>query len=472
MPERTLFDKVWDAHVIADLGNGNALLHVDRLLVHDLGGPAAFDGLAERGLRSRNPELIFAVPDHSISSAPQRNEHSFGRSGKLIPILRKGAKEFGVNLFDLDSAEQGIVHVVGPEQGITLPGLFVCCCDSHTSTHGALGAMAFGIGFSELVHVMGNQALIQKRPPAMRVNFIGDLPAGVTSKDMVLHMIGKLGAAGGDGYAVEYAGTAIRALSIESRLTICNMSIEFGAKVGMIAPDEKTLAYIKGRPFAPKGQAWEDAVTYWLGLASDDNAVYEREVDIDVSGIEPQITWGTSPEHAITIGSRVPDPRDAPDPASRESWQKALAYMGLVPGQRLEGTKIDRVFIGSCTNSRLSDLRLAAEIVKGKRVAEGVTAWVVPGSMPVKKAAEAEGLDQVFLRAGLEWRMPGCSMCVAANDEKVEPGHRCVSTSNRNFAGRQGPESRTHLVSPAMAAAAALTGVITDVRKLQESMSR
>jgi len=466
MSDRTMFEKIWDAHIIADLGNDNALLHVDRLLLHDLGGPAAFDGLAERGMRSRNPELIFAVPDHSISSAPDRSEDTFERSGKLIPVLRDGAAEYGLHHFDLDSKEQGIVHIVGPEQGITLPGLFVCCCDSHTSTHGALGAMAFGIGFSELVHVMGTQALIQKRPPTMRVNFIGQLPVGITSKDMALHMISTLGAAGGDGYAVEYAGNAVEALSIEARLTICNMSIEFGAKVGMIAADEKTLSYLKGRPYAPQGEAWDNAASYWLSLVSDSNAEFDHEVDIDVTKIEPQVTWGTSPEHAITIGSSVPDPCDAPDAASRVSWQKALSYMGLTAGQKLEGTKIDRVFIGSCTNSRLSDLREAADIIRGRQVADGVTAWVVPGSMPVKRAAEAEGIDQAFTEAGFEWRMPGCSMCVAANDEIVAPGQRCVSTSNRNFAGRQGPKSRTHLVSPAMAAAAALKGMITDVRKL------
>lgn len=466
MAGRTMFDKIWDAHVVADLGDGNVLLHVDRLLLHDLAGPAASEGLAARGLSCPNPELIFAMPDHAFSTEPERDEHTNERSSMLMPILRKVVKEQGLNLFDIDSAEQGIVHVVGPEQGITLPGLFVACCDSHTSTHGALGALAFGIGFSELLHVMGTQALIQKRPPTMRVNFSGQLPAGVTSKDMVLHMISKLGAAGGDGYAVEYAGDAIRALSVEARLTICNMSIEFGAKVGMVAADAKTLEYIKGRPYAPTGEVWQEATAHWLSLASDDDATFNREVDIDVSEIEPQITWGTSPEHTIKIGSTVPDPVDAPDATSRDGWQKALAYMGLNPGQKLEGTKVDRVFIGSCTNSRLSDLRAAAEVVRGKQVADGVIAWVVPGSAPVKKAAEAEGIDEVFMNAGFEWRMPGCSMCVAVNDETVAPQQRCVSTSNRNFVGRQGPRARTHLASPAMAAAAAVTGIITDVRKL------
>jgi len=461
-----MFDKIWDAHVVADLGDGNVLLHVDRLLLHDLAGPAASEGLAARGLSCPNPELIFAMPDHAFSTEPERDEHTNERSSMLMPILRKVVKEQGLNLFDIDSAEQGIVHVVGPEQGITLPGLFVACCDSHTSTHGALGALAFGIGFSELLHVMGTQALIQKRPPTMRVNFSGQLPAGVTSKDMVLHMISKLGAAGGDGYAVEYAGDAIRALSVEARLTICNMSIEFGAKVGMVAADAKTLEYIKGRPYAPTGEVWQEATAHWLSLASDDDATFNREVDIDVSEIEPQITWGTSPEHTIKISSTVPDPVDAPDATSRDGWQKALAYMGLNPGQKLEGTKVDRVFIGSCTNSRLSDLRAAAEVVRGKQVADGVIAWVVPGSAPVKKAAEAEGIDEVFMNAGFEWRMPGCSMCVAVNDETVAPQQRCVSTSNRNFVGRQGPRARTHLASPAMAAAAAVTGIITDVRKL------
>ncbi len=466
MQPSTMFDKIWDEHVIADLGDDNALLHVDRLLLHDLGGPAAFEGLAARNLKVRNPELNFAVPDHSISSNSDRTESTAERSGRLVRVLREGATEHGMHLFDLNSDQQGIVHVIGPEQGITLPGLLMCCCDSHTSTHGALGAMAFGIGFTELVHVMGTQAIIQKRPPTMRVNFNGKLPKGITAKDMILHMIGKLSAAGGDGYAVEYAGETIRNLEIESRLTICNMSIEFGAKVGMIAPDEKTLAYIKNRAYAPEGEMWDMAVKHWLNLTSDPNAKFDREISIDVSEIEPQVTWGISPEHSATVGSHVPNPEAAPNAASGDSWRRAIEYMGLKPGQKLEGTKVDRVFIGSCTNSRLSDLRAAAAIAKGQRVADGVKAWVVPGSVPVKKAAEAEGLDKIFLDAGFDWRMPSCSMCVAINNEVVAPGERCVSTSNRNFIGRQGPNARTHLVSPAMAAAAAIHGAITDVRKL------
>ncbi len=466
---RTMFDKIWDEHEIADLGDGNALLHVDRLLLHDLGGPAAFDGLAKRNLAVRNPELIFAVPDHSVSSAPDRDENTVERGARLVRVLRKGSKEHDLHLFELNSPSQGIVHVVGPEQGITLPGLLMCCCDSHTSTHGALGAMAFGIGFTELNHVMGTQTLIQKRPPTMRVRFNGKLSDGVTAKDMILHLIGAFKANGGSGFAIEYAGTAIRDLDIEARLTICNMSIEFGAKVGMIAADDKTLEYLKGRPYSPSGECWDDAARHWKNLASDDGAVFDREIEIDASEVEPQVTWGTSPEHTVSIGSTVPDPAMAPSSTTRETWQQAIDYMGLDAGQKLEGTPVDRVFIGSCTNSRLSDLRHAAQLARGQQVATGVTAWVVPGSGLVKHAAEAEGLDKIFIDAGFEWRMPSCSMCVAANDEIVAPGERCVSTSNRNFVGRQGPGARTHLVSPAMAVAAAIRGEIADVRKLKQT---
>jgi 3-isopropylmalate/(R)-2-methylmalate dehydratase large subunit len=464
---KTLFDKIWDQHVIADLGNGNVLLHVDRHLMHDLGGPMGFQDLAKKGLKVRNPELTFAVPDHAVSSQPGRVDETIEISARMVPGLRRGANAAGVRLFDINDPEQGIVHVVGPEQGITLPGTVLCCGDSHTSTHGGLGAMAFGIGSTELVHVLATQSLVQQRPKRMRVDFDGALPLGVTAKDMILHLIGTIGTAGGNGHAVEYAGSAIRDLPVEGRLTICNMSIEFGAKIGMVAPDDATYAYLEGRPFAPKGRLWEQALAHWQGLPSDPDAGFDRDIRIDVAEIEPQITWGTSPEHALPVGGMVPDPAAAPDAGRRQAWEAALAYMGLEPGRPIAGTRVDRVFIGSCTNSRLSDLRLAADVARGRQVARHVTAWVVPGSQIVKRQAEAEGLDKVFRAAGFEWREPGCSMCLGANGEIVAPGQRCVSTTNRNFVGRQGPRARTHLASPAMAAAAAIAGEITDVRNFR-----
>ncbi|MCG8559509.1 MAG: 3-isopropylmalate dehydratase large subunit [Hyphomicrobiales bacterium] len=467
MSGRTLFDKIWDMHVAADLGDGNALLHVDRLLLHDLSGARGLAELGEKGLEVRNPELAFAVPDHAVSSAPGRGDDTVEISARLVPALRRAAHAAGIRLFDINDPEQGIVHIIGPEQGITLPGTVLCCGDSHTSTHGGLGALAFGIGSTEIVHVLATQTIIQKRPKTMRVTFDGDLALGVTPKDMILHLIAKISAAGGDGYAVEYAGSAIRGLPIEGRLTICNMSIEMGAKVGMVAPDDKAFDYLHGRPYTPKDAAWDGALAHWRTLASDDDAGFDREVEIDVARIEPQITWGTSPEHTIPVGAAIPDPAAAPDAGKQQAWQAALDYMGLEPGRPIAGTPVDRVFIGSCTNSRLSDLRAAAEIARGRRVSDRVTAWVVPGSQIVKRDAEAEGLDRVFREAGFEWREPGCSQCVAANGEVVAPGERSVSTTNRNFVGRQGPRARTHLASPAMAAAAAIAGEITDVRRLE-----
>jgi len=382
--------------------------------------------------------------------------------------MRDEAKRWGIKLFDLGQPGQGIVHVMGPEQGISLPGTLLVCGDSHTCTHGGMGAIAFGIGATEVIHVLATQSLVQRKPKRMRVTFEGRRHPGVTPKDMILHLIGQIGAAGGTGYAVEYAGSAIRDLEVEGRLTICNLSIELGAKIGMVAPDEKTFAFLEGRPYAPKGALWDQALADWRGLASDSDAVFDREVSVDVGKIAPQITWGTSPEHVIAVTATVPDPAAAADPDKRKAMQAALDYMGLKAGAPIQETKIDWVFIGSCTNSRLSDLRAAAAVVRGRTVAPRVRAWVVPGSENIRRDAVAEGLDRIFTEAGFEWREPGCAMCLAANGEQVPPEQRSVSTSNRNFVGRQGPRARTHLASPAMAAAAAIAGVITDVRKLEE----
>ncbi len=462
---RTLLDKLWEQHVVSDLGDGWCLLHIDRHLLHDLSGPRGLTELAERGLKPRNPELAFATPDHAVSSAPGRTGTTFPGGAKLWAGLKTMSGEAGIRFFDLGQIGQGIVHVMGPELGITLPGVTLVCGDSHTCTHGALGALAFGIGSSELTHVLATQTLRQRKPKAMRVRFEGEMPEGVTPKDLILHLLGRIGAAAGTGHAIEYAGSAIRAMPVEGRMTICNLSIELGAKIGFVAPDETTFDYVKGRPFAPKGEAFDRAVAYWRPLRGDPDAVFERDEAIAVADVAPTITWGTSPEHTIAVDGKIPDPASATDPARRTAWREALDYMGLEPGP-IAGTKVDWVFIGSCTNSRLPDLRAAARVARGRRVAEGVTAWVVPGSERVKRDAEAEGLDAVFRDAGFEWREPGCSMCVAANGEQVPPGARSVSTSNRNFVGRQGPRARTHLASPAMAVAAAVTGAITDVRRL------
>jgi 3-isopropylmalate/(R)-2-methylmalate dehydratase large subunit len=463
---RTLFDKIWDEHVVADLGNEVALMQVDLHLMHDLGGGPGFRMLAEKGYRVRNPELTFATADHAVSSAPGRTEDTNPVGGRLLRMLRAASAANGIRMFDLGSDGQGIVHVIGPEMGLSLPGMTIVCGDSHTCTHGGVGALAFGIGSTELVHVLATQTLVQRRPRRMRVTMDGAPAAGVTPKDMILHLIGLVGAAAGSGFAVEYAGAAIRALGVEGRLTICNLSIELGAKIGMVAPDDATFEYIAGRPMAPKGEMWERALAHWRNLNSDGDAEFEREVRFDSGALAPQVTWGTSPEHVIAIDGRVPDPDGAIDAGRRASMRAALEYMDLKPGARLEGLPIERVFIGSCTNSRLSDLRAAARVAKGAKVASRVRAWVVPGSTGVKRAAEAEGLDRIFRDAGFEWREPGCSLCVGANGEMVDPGKRCVSTSNRNFVGRQGPGARTHLASPVSAAAAALAGCLVDVRKL------
>ena len=465
-PGRTLLAKVWDQHVIAHIGDDTDLLHVDRHLLHDLGGSRGLLDLKSRNLKVHNPELTFATPDHAISTAR-------GRAGtsevgqELLAGLRTETLAVGIEMFDVDEPGQGIVHVIGPELGLSLPGCLIVCGDSHTCTHGGLGALAFGIGSSELTHVLATQAIIQRRPKTMRVLFEGRLRFGVTAKDLILALIGQVGAAGGTGYAVEYAGSAIRAMPVEGRLTICNLSIELGAKIGMVAPDEKTYDYLRGRAYAPQGEMWDRAVAAWRLLPSDGDAVFDREVVIDVEAIIPQVTWGISPEHVIGVDGHVPDPCMIADPARRAAIETALDYMGLTAGAPIMGTPVDWVFIGSCTNSRLSDLRAAAEVVRGRKVASGVRAWIVPGSETVKRDAVAEGLDRLFMDAGFEWREPGCSMCLAANGETVSPGQRSVSTSNRNFIGRQGPSARTHLASPATAAATAISGAIADVRTME-----
>jgi 3-isopropylmalate/(R)-2-methylmalate dehydratase large subunit len=450
-----MFDRIWDRRVIADLGHGWSLLHLDRILVHDLSGGRAMAELQEAGRRVAEPDLVFAVPDHAVSSAPGRGAETFPRGGRLVASLRRRCAEQGVRLFDLGERGHGIVHVMGPELGIVLPGLVLVCGDSHTCTNGGLGALAFGIGASELTHALATQTLPQRRPRTWRIRFEGSRPEGVTAKDMILSAIGRFGTAAGTGFALEFAGSAVAALSVEERLTLCNLSIEMGAKTGMVAPDDTTFHYLAGRDFAPKGALWEQALAEWRGLPSDEGAVFDRDEVIAMAEIAPQITWGTSPEQVIPVTGCIPD-----DPGGRA----ARDYMGLEAGRPIAGTKVDWVFIGSCTNSRLSDLREAAAVLKGRRVAPHVTAWVVPGSEMVKRAAEAEGLDTRFRAAGFEWREPGCALCVAANGEAVPPGARCVSTSNRNFVGRQGDGARTHLASPAMAAAAALVGAIADVR--------
>jgi len=463
---RTMLAKIWDQHVIARLGDDTDLLHVDRHLLHDLGGSRGLLDLKSRGLSVHNPELTFATPDHAISTAR-------GRAGttkigqELLAALRVETSASGIQMFDIDEPGQGIVHVIGPELGLSLPGCLIVCGDSHTCTNGGLGALAFGIGSSELTHVLATQALIQRRPKTMRARFEGKLSLGVTAKDLILALIGQVGAAGGTGHAVEYAGSAIREMSVEGRLTICNLSIELGAKIGMIAPDEKTFEYLRGRPYAPQGEMWEQAVKAWRELSSDADAGFDQEVLIDVAKIIPQVTWGISPEHVIGVDGRIPDPQTIADPARRAAVETALDYMGLKPGAPIAGTPVDWVFIGSCTNSRLSDLRAAAAVARGRKVAPGVRAWIVPGSETVKRDAVAEGLDKIFTDAGFEWREPGCSMCLAANGETVAPGQRSVSTSNRNFVGRQGPQARTHLASPATAAAAAIVGAIADVRTME-----
>jgi 3-isopropylmalate/(R)-2-methylmalate dehydratase large subunit len=460
---RTLFERIWDAHVVAAPAGEPAILYVDLHLVHEVTSPQAFEALRLAGRPVRRPDLTVATMDHNVPTAPGPIDEV---SRAQLEALRRNCEEFGVRLFATGSGREGIVHVIGPELGITQPGMTIVCGDSHTSTHGAFGALAFGIGTSEVEHVLATQTLPQMKPKTMLVSFEGELPFGLTAKDMVLGAIGRLGVAGGVGYVLEYAGDAISRLSMEGRMTICNMSIEAGARAGMIAPDETTFAYLEGRPGVPEGAGWERALERWRALRTDEDASYDAVLELDVTELRPQVTWGTNPGMVVAIDDVVPDPADVEDPAERDAFERALRYMDLTPGTAIADIAIDRVFIGSCTNARIEDLRAAAAVVAGRRVAEGVRAMVVPGSAQVKRQAEEEGLNEVFERAGFEWRRAGCSMCLGMNPDVLAPGERCASTSNRNFEGRQGAGGRTHLVSPAMAAAAAITGHFTDVREL------
>ncbi|WP_272693404.1 3-isopropylmalate dehydratase large subunit [Providencia sp. PROV009] len=464
---KTLYQKLYDAHVVREVENEIPLIYIDRHLVHEVTSPQAFDGLRTKKRLLHQPNKTFATMDHNVSTQT-KDINACGDMARIqMQELMKNCKEFGVTLYDLNHPYQGIVHVMGPEQGITLPGMTIVCGDSHTATHGAFGSLAFGIGTSEVEHVMATQTLKQARAKTMKIEVVGKAPAGITAKDIVLAIIGTTGSAGGTGYIVEFCGEAIENLSMEGRMTVCNMAIELGAKAGIIAPDETTFAYMKGRQFAPKGQQWDDAVAYWKTLKTDDDAQFDKVITIQASSIAPQVTWGTNPGQVIAINQPIPAPESFADPVERASAEKALAYMGLESGIKLSDVKIDKVFIGSCTNSRIEDLRAAAAIAKGKKVANGVQAIVVPGSGPVKAQAEQEGLDKIFIEAGFEWRLPGCSMCLAMNNDRLNPGERCASTSNRNFEGRQGRAGRTHLVSPAMAAAAAINGHFADVRDIQ-----
>ena len=465
MPGQTLFNKLWDAHVVHVEPDGTTLLYIDRHLVHEVTSPQAFEGLKLAGRKPRRTDAAIAVPDHNVPTTDRSHGIADPVSRLQVETLDANCAEFGITEFRMDDVRQGIVHVIGPEEGLTLPGMTVVCGDSHTSTHGAFGALAFGIGTSEVEHVLATQCLWQKPSKTMLVRVEGRLGRGVTAKDVALAIIGEIGTAGGTGYAIEFGGSAIGALSMEGRMTLCNMAIEAGARAGMVAVDQTTIDYVKGRPYAPEGEAWDKAVAWWNTLHSDPDAVFDRVVVLDAAKIEPQVTWGTSPEMVTTVGGRVPDPAAAPDEVRRQDWTRALEYMGLAAGTPITGIPVDKVFIGSCTNSRIEDLREAAAVAKGRKVAPNVKqALVVPGSGLVKQQAEAEGLDKIFVEAGFEWREPGCSMCLAMNADRLEPGERCASTSNRNFEGRQGQGGRTHLVSPAMAAAAACAGHFVDVR--------
>ncbi len=467
MSGKTLYDKLWDAHVVRDNGDGTALIYIDRHLVHEVTSPQAFEGLRLAGRKPWRVDANLAVPDHNVPTTDRSQGIADPISRLQVETLDENCRAFGITEFRMDDIRQGIVHVIGPEEGATLPGMTVVCGDSHTSTHGAFGALAFGIGTSEVEHVLATQCLVQKKSKTMRINVEGQAPAGVTAKDIILAIIGHIGTAGGTGHAIEFAGQAIRDLSMEGRMTLCNMAIEAGARAGMVAVDDKTIDYVRGRPYAPKGELWEQAVADWRTLHSDADAVFDAEVTLDASQLVPQVTWGTSPEMVTGIDGKVPDPVAETDPVKREGMQKALDYMGLEPGTPITAIRPDVVFIGSCTNSRIEDLRAAAAVAKGRKVADTIQqALVVPGSGLVKKQAEEEGLDKIFIEAGFEWREPGCSMCLAMNADRLEPGQRCASTSNRNFEGRQGPGGRTHLVSPAMAAAAAVSGHFVDVREL------
>jgi 3-isopropylmalate/(R)-2-methylmalate dehydratase large subunit len=459
-----LFEKLWTAHVVREARNEPTLLYIDLHLIHEVTSPQAFDGLRQAERTVRRPDLTFGTADHNVPTTDRSLPIADAIAAKQIETLRQNCQEFGIQLFDIDSPEQGIVHVIGPELGLTRPGMTIVCGDSHTSTHGAFGALAFGIGTSEVEHVLATQCLPQNKPLTMKVQTLGRLPEGVTAKDLALGIIGRIGTDGATGHVIEYAGEAVRSLTMEGRMTLCNMSIEAGARAGMVGPDETTFAYMKGRRFAPKGEAWDAAVDYWKTLKSDENTEFDRVIEIDASALEPFVTWGTNPGMVVPVTSHVPDPADARTSADRQAAERALQYMGLTPKTNIQDISIDRAFIGSCTNARIEDLRAAARVVKGYHINSSVSAMVVPGSYDVKKEAEREGLDRIFSEAGFEWREPGCSMCLGMNPDILQPGERCASTSNRNFEGRQGRGGRTHLVSPMMAAAAAIKGHFTDVR--------
>lgn len=466
MTGKTLYDKVWDAHVVRSDPDGTTLLYIDRHLIHEVTSPQAFEGLRLANRRPWRIDAALAVADHNVPTTDRSQGIDDPVSRIQVETLDSNCQEYGITEFDMNDLRQGIVHVIGPEQGATLPGMTVVCGDSHTSTHGAFGALAFGIGTSEVEHVLATQCLIQNKSGNMRIIVDNQVGAGVTAKDIVLAVIGEIGVTGGAGHTLEFAGDAIRALSMEGRMTVCNMSIEAGARAGLIAADDKTIEYVHGRPFAPKGRLWEQAVQAWQDLKSDDDAVFDHTVHVDATTIKPQVTWGTSPEMVVPVDGRVPDPEEEGDAIKREGMQRALEYMGLQPGMAVEDIPLDKVFIGSCTNARIEDLRAAADVIRGHKVAASLKqAMVVPGSGLVKQQAESEGLDKIFREAGFEWREPGCSMCLAMNDDRLESGERCASTSNRNFEGRQGQGGRTHLVSPAMAAAAAIAGHFVDIRE-------
>jgi 3-isopropylmalate/(R)-2-methylmalate dehydratase large subunit len=465
-PPRTLFDKIWENHVIAPQSEGTCLIYIDLHLIHEVTTPQAFEGLKLAGRKVRRPDATMAVADHNVPTSDRSRGIDDPESKLQVDTLERYVKEFGVPYFPVDSINQGIVHIIGPEQGLSQPGMTIVCGDSHTATHGAMGALAFGIGTSEVEHVLATQTLIQAPAKNMLIEVNGGLGAGVSPKDVILAIIGKIGTAGGTGHILEYAGSTFRDMSMEGRMTVCNMSIEAGARAGLVAPDEKTIAYVMGRPYAPKGAAWEQAVAYWRTLPSDPGAKYDKEAHLDAADIAPHVTWGTSPQDVAPITGRVPDPAQVDDPLKRAAMLRSLEYMALAPNTRLVDVPVERVFIGSCTNSRIEDLRAAAAIAKGRRVADGVRALVVPGSGLVKHQAEDEGLDRIFLEAGFEWREPGCSNCMSMNNDRAMNGERIASTSNRNFEGRQGKNAKTHLMGPAMAAAAAITGHLADVRQL------
>ncbi|MEF2548696.1 3-isopropylmalate dehydratase large subunit [Aurantimonas sp. E1-2-R+4] len=461
---RTVYDKIWDEHLVEEQEGGTCLIYIDRHLVHEVTSPQAFEGLRLAGRKVRQPEKTLAVVDHNVPTTDRSHGIANPESRIQVEALAKNAADFGIEYFNEVDRRQGIVHIIGPEQGFTLPGMTIVCGDSHTSTHGAFGALAHGIGTSEVEHVLATQTLIQSKAKNMLVEVNGQLPAGVTAKDIILAIIGEIGTAGGTGYVIEYAGEAIRALSMEGRMTICNMSIEAGARAGLIAPDETTFAYIEDKPRAPKGEAFKMAVDYWRTLTSDQGAHYDKVVRLDAANLPPIVSWGSSPEDVVSIDGVVPDPAAIPDENKRKSKQRALDYMGLTPGTKITDIAVDMIFIGSCTNGRIEDLRAVAKVVEGRRMATGVSGMIVPGSGLVKAQAEEEGLDRIFTAAGFEWREPGCSMCLGMNEDRLKPHERCASTSNRNFEGRQGSKGRTHLVSPAMAAAAAIAGRFVDIR--------